>query len=122
MFCDVAQNFFCFLFVFCLKFCRLGPSCHSQLGVALKMKINIEHLWNGKKFSHYRSDLAQRVGRLIALLFHDRGTRRGEWLAARPGRTLLPGKTRYPFYLRNGNHGGEKNRRTRRGLEPGHLW
>jgi len=22
----------------------------------------------------------------------------GEWSAARPGRTLLPGKTRYPFY------------------------
>jgi len=24
----------------------------------------------------------------------------GEWSAARPGRTLLPGKTRYPFYRR----------------------
>ena len=24
----------------------------------------------------------------------------GEWLAARPGRTLLPGKTQYPFYRR----------------------
>jgi hypothetical protein len=26
----------------------------------------------------------------------------GEWSAARPGRTLLPGKTRYPFYRRLG--------------------
>jgi len=24
----------------------------------------------------------------------------GEWSAARPGRTLLPGKTRYPLYRR----------------------
>ena len=24
----------------------------------------------------------------------------GEWSAARPGRTLPPGKTRYPFYRR----------------------
>ena len=31
---------------------------------------------------------ARRVGRGIALLFHDRGTRRGEWSAARSGRTL----------------------------------
>ena len=40
--------------------------------------------------------MAQRVGRGIALLFHDCGTRRGEWSAARPGRTLPPGKARYP--------------------------
>jgi len=26
----------------------------------------------------------------------------GEWSASRPGRTLLPGKTRYPFYRRLG--------------------
>jgi hypothetical protein len=29
------------------------------------------------KVSHYRSGVAQRVGTGIALLFHDRGTRRG---------------------------------------------
>jgi len=46
--------------------------------------------------------VARRVGRGIALLFHDRGTRRGEWSAARSGRTLPPGKTRYPFYRRLG--------------------
>ena len=44
--------------------------------------------------------MAQRVGRGIALLFHDRGTRRGEWSASRHGHTLPPGKTRYPFYRR----------------------
>ena len=49
---------------------------------------------------NYRPGVTQKVGRGIALLFHDRGNRRGEWSAARPGRTLPPGKTRYPFYRR----------------------
>jgi len=30
----------------------------------------------------------QRFGRRIAVLFHDRGTRRCEWSTTRPGRTL----------------------------------
>jgi len=47
------------------------------------------------KFSRYRPGVAQREGRGIALLFVDRGT--SEWSAARPGRTLPPGKTRYPL-------------------------
>jgi hypothetical protein len=38
---------------------------------------------------------------------------RGEWSAARPGRTLPPGKTRYPFYRRlggpQGRHGRAEN-------------
>jgi len=53
--------------------------------------------------------VAQRVGRDIALLFHDGGTR-GEWSAARPGRTLPPGKTRYPFYRRLGGTQGRSGR------------
>jgi len=45
------------------------------------------------KFSRYRPDLAQRLGRGIALLFHYRGARRGgEWPAA-PHRThFTPGE------------------------------
>ena len=54
--------------------------------------------------------MAQRVGRRIVLLFHDRGTRRGEWLAARSGRTLPPGKKRYPFYRRLGGPQGRSGR------------
>jgi len=51
--------------------------------------------------------VAQRVGRDIALLFHDRAALEGgEWPAARPGRTLPPGKTRYPFYRRLGGPQG----------------
>jgi len=54
--------------------------------------------------------MAQRVGIGIALLFHDRGTRRGEWSAARPGRTLPQGKTRYPLYRRLGGPQGRSGR------------
>ena len=34
----------------------------------------------------------------------------GEWSAARPGRTLPPGKTRYPFYRRLGGPQGWSGR------------
>ena len=34
----------------------------------------------------------------------------GEWSATRPGRTLLPGKTRYPFYGRLGGPQGRSGR------------
>ena len=62
------------------------------------------------KWSCYRPGVAQRVGRGIALLFHDGGTRRGEWSAARPCRTLPPGKTRYPLYRRLGGPQGRSGR------------
>ena len=34
----------------------------------------------------------------------------GEWSAARPGRSLSPGKTRYPFYSRLGRPQGWSGR------------
>ena len=34
----------------------------------------------------------------------------GEWSGARPGRTLPPGKTRYPFYRRLGGPQGRSGR------------
>ena len=45
----------------------------------------------------------------------------GKWSAARPGRTLPPGKTRYPFYRRLGGPQGrsarsEKSRRHRNSI------
>jgi hypothetical protein len=36
--------------------------------------------------------------------------RGGEWSAARPSRTLPPGKTRYPFYRRLGGPQGQSGR------------
>ena len=62
------------------------------------------------KFSRYRPGVAQRVRRGVALLLHDRGTRRGEWSAARSGRILPPGKTQYPFYRRLGGPQGRSGR------------
>ena len=49
---------------------------------------------------------AHRGSRGIALPFHDHGTRRGEGSASRPGRSLAPGKTRYPLYRRLGGPQG----------------
>jgi hypothetical protein len=66
---------------------------HATTEIKVKVKV---------KFSCYRPVLAQKVDRGIALLFHDRGTRRGEWSAARPGRTLPPGKSQYPLCRRLG--------------------
>ena len=63
-----------------------------------------------RKVIRYRPGVAQRVGRGIALLFHGRGIRRGEWSAARPGRKLPPGKTRYPLYRRLGGPQGRSGR------------
>jgi hypothetical protein len=49
---------------------------------------------------------AHRGSRGIALPFHDHGTRRGEGSASCPGRSLPPGKTRYPLYMRLGGPQG----------------
>jgi len=62
------------------------------------------------KCSRYRPGVAQRVGRNIALLFHDAVLEGGEWSAARPGRTLPPGKTRYSFYRSLGGLHGRSGR------------
>ena len=49
------------------------------------------------KFSRYRSGVAHRVGRGIALLFHDRGTRRG-WVVSSTFRPhFTPGKDPVPI-------------------------
>jgi len=44
--------------------------------------------------------VTQRVGRGIAILSMTAALEGDEWLTARPGRTLLPGRTLYPFYKR----------------------
>ena len=50
------------------------------------------------KRSRYRPGVAQRVGRGIVLLSMTAALEGDEWSAARPGRNLPPGKTRYPFF------------------------
>jgi len=89
---DVSSLLYTIYKVYFLPVCHRTP--HTKpWKISTKKKV---------KRSRYRLGVAQRVGRGIALLFHDRGTRRGEWPAARPGRTLPPGKTRYPLYRRLG--------------------
>ena len=47
-----------------------------------------------------QAGLAQRVGRIIALLFHDCGTRRGLVVSSTPRLHFTPGKSQYPLYRR----------------------
>jgi len=56
-------------------------------------------LWSKEtvKWSRYRPGVAQRVGRVIALLFHDRGTRRGLVVSSTPRPHFTPGKVAVPI-------------------------
>jgi len=49
------------------------------------------------KVSRYRPGVAQRVGRVIALLSHDRGTRRGCVFSSTSGQHFTPGKDPVPL-------------------------
>jgi len=49
------------------------------------------------KWSRYRHGVAQRVGRGIALLFHDRGTRRAWVVSSTPRPQFNPGKYPVPI-------------------------
>jgi hypothetical protein len=62
------------------------------------------------KWCRYRPGVAQRVGRGIALLFHDRDTRRVWVVSSTPSRTLPPGKNGYPFDRRLGGPQGRSGR------------
>jgi hypothetical protein len=68
----------------------------SRISVKFALKLTL------KSSYMFRCKTARRGSRSIALPFHDHGTRRGEGSASRPGRSLLPGKTRYPLYRRLG--------------------
>ena len=71
--------------------------------LSLNVKVKVE-------CSRYRPGVAHLVGRGIALLFHDRGTRRRWVVSSTPSRTLPPGKTRYPLYRRLGGPQGRSGR------------
>ena len=59
--------------------------------------IYIYIIWSSKvKWSRYRPGVAQRVGRGIAPLFHDRGTRRGWVVSSTPRPHFTPGKDPVP--------------------------
>jgi hypothetical protein len=61
---------------------------------------------------------AHRGSRDIALPFHDHDTRSGEGSASRPGRSLSPGKPRYPLYRRLGGPQGRSGQVRKISLPP----
>ena len=77
----------------------LTLSLFLSLSLSLSIYIYIYIYIYGKKVkcSRYRPGVAQRVGRVIALLFHDRGTRRGWMVSSTPRPQFTPGKDRVPI-------------------------
>jgi len=59
--------------------------------------MNIEKVKVKVKWFLYRPGVAQRVGRGIALLFHDRGTRKGWMASVTPRPHFTPGKDSVPI-------------------------
>jgi hypothetical protein len=57
--------------------------------------------------------------KVCSTLFLDHGPRRGEGSASRPGRFLLPGKTRYPLYRRLGGPQGRSGQVRKISTPPG---
>ena len=64
---------------------------HTQIYIHIYVYIYI-YIYINVKWSRYRPDVAQRVGRGIAPLFHDRGTRRGWVVSSTPRSHFTPGK------------------------------
>ena len=64
----------------------------------------LDHIWVRKKvkWSRYRPGVAQRVGRCIALLFHDRGTRKGWVVSSTPQQHFTSGKDPVPILQKAG--------------------
>ena len=58
---------------------------------------DVDHPPHLVKWSRYRPGVAQRVGRGIALLFHDRGIRRGWVVSSTPRPHFTPGKDPVPI-------------------------
>ena len=81
-------------------------STHQVVAVWVKKKIlqNFFYIYIYIKVqcSRYRPSVAQRMGRGIALQFHDRGTRMGCVVSSTPQPHFTLRKTRYPFYRRVG--------------------
>ena len=63
-------------------------------------EIHTKHtnaMWVKVKWSRYRPGVTQRVGTVITLLFHDRGTRRGWVVSSTPRPHFTPGKDQAPI-------------------------
>ena len=86
--------------------------CERSLNIRGVLKVDCPVAGKKVKCTHVQAlrlctgRTAHRGSRGIALPFHDHSTRRGEGSASRPGRSLPPGKTRYPLYRRLGGPQG----------------
>jgi len=69
---------------------------HNPFGLTVALGLN-QPLTEMSKFSRDRPGVAQRLGRGIALLFHDRGTRRGWVVSSMPRPHFTPGKDALPI-------------------------
>ena len=101
-------------FIGCVKRKVSGPKCIISLIKVKNVKctlVQAVRLCTGRT--------AHRGSRGIALLFLYHGTRRGEGSASRPGRSLSPGKTRYPLCRRVGGHLGRSGKVRKNSLPPG---
>jgi len=74
---------------------RVSVVCSRANSCVLVLKVKV-------KRSRYRPSVAQRVGRGIALLFHDRGTRRGWGVSSTPRPYFTPGKYPVPILQETG--------------------
>jgi len=79
--------------------CNISLSWRQTQCVPPKQFCNsVIHYCNIKvKLFRYRPGVAQRVGRDIALLFHDRSTRRGWVVSSKPRPHFIPGKDPEPI-------------------------
>ena len=73
----------------------LQPTAIPLLHTEYSVKVNI-------KWSRYRPGVAEMVGRGIALLFHDCGTRRGWVVSSTPRPHFAPGKDPVPILQKAG--------------------
>ena len=87
----------------CMALEQLGVACSKFLDTVKGKKKKVQ-------WSRYRPGVAHRVGRGIALLFHNRGTRSGWVVSSTPRPHFTLGKTRYPFYRRLGEPQGQSGR------------
>jgi len=94
------------------KYCRAGKAtdhniirpCALHAGYLMlqtqtqnTLYLLLLHCNSEVKFSRCRPGVAQRVGRGIALLFHDHGTRRGWVVSSTPRPHFTPGKNLVPI-------------------------
>ena len=79
------------------------PFCETCIFLASLFKTVLLKVKKVKvKWSRYRPGVAQRVGRGIALLFHDRSTRRGWVVSSTPRPHFTPGKDPVPILQESG--------------------